>query len=566
MAISASLAAPAKWKPVSGGMTDTSAAFDVVAGDLLVMWGVEGEASLPVTLTPSDNVGLTWLYKIDFFNGSNSPIWVWTALVPTDATGVVVTVTASYTSNWRWGVVKVKGASGVMLDAWVPYGLTTPPYTANAILSQQDGALVVWGDYNHVNASARTLYPDRDHGNVELDYYRNSSYLTSGCMFWRATTDGITPVGVGNFSGAKVSMAVIRFEPSGLKIPNGDFEAGIGSWYDAGPYFGFPPATLSIDSTNPHTGIYALNVLYPDSASGAPLVGEWVADGMTVGRRYTLSGWVLVPSGSPPVRIEGLFVGGTSTPLSSVHDTWEFLTKSFTYSGGPTLFVSCDCYYGGGYPVTAGQGFLVDGIRLIEEQRITVNQVVETDLAQVVDPGITIRRVTETDTALAITPIHTKLVVIGQPFEMSQAQQVTIAKNVLPGMTTETELAQPVVALTIGTTTVMTVAQATETDTAIAVAPALNPLIGNVRLVRTEGIDDHPRPRTGLWRRVAFPRTLPMLLLYRDGTVRELTSEGTQYDLVGVDYVIQGAWHGTMDDWQAGVLIGAGYTLRSEDR
>lgn len=82
-----------------------------------------------------------------------------------------------------------------------------------------------------------------------------------------------------------------------------------------------------------------------------------------------------------------------------------------------------------------------------------------------------------------------------------------------------------------------------------------------VQLVWNVTVDDHPRPTYHpLWRRVRTPNTKYGLLLYRDGRVVE-TYDVTNARLLGADFVVTARWYGRDTDWQARVLLNAGYTL-----
>lgn len=74
---------------------------------------------------------------------------------------------------------------------------------------------------------------------------------------------------------------------------------------------------------------------------------------------------------------------------------------------------------------------------------------------------------------------------------------------------------------------------------------------------------DTPRPPdfSPLWRKIQFPLTPVLLLLWQDGTVK--VADSYTNDTLHADDVILGGhpWHTAPDSWQAQVLQAAGYTL-----
>lgn len=93
-----------------------------------------------------------------------------------------------------------------------------------------------------------------------------------------------------------------------------------------------------------------------------------------------------------------------------------------------------------------------------------------------------------------------------------------------------------------------------------------------VRLVNTSvgNFHDLPRPRrhregthwVGLWPRLVHPATQKGLLLWQDGTVKEVTDWPGQIGDAADDYIAGGTvWIGMDNSWQAEVLAAAGYTL-----
>lgn len=86
--------------------------------------------------------------------------------------------------------------------------------------------------------------------------------------------------------------------------------------------------------------------------------------------------------------------------------------------------------------------------------------------------------------------------------------------------------------------------------------------MAQVRLVLDKAVDDHPRGKHPLARRLLFPTTQIALLLYVDGTVIE-TDQVLELPTPRPDAVVGGGheWVGEDDSWEATVLDAAGYTL-----
>lgn len=481
-----SLAAPARW--VNGtGTNDVSDPFDYELGDTLVVYIAEAEANTGITYSCSvtSHTGFTWAT-----HGKNNDVgncgtqWGEFYGPPSNQTGVTVTLVNPGSSHIRWGVLRIRGSTGGYMASAYTKDLTTAPYHETQNLFETV-AIWMWADYNHINASGRTQYPSDA---SEVDYYRDSSYMTMG-VSWRNFSPTTPPAGyfdhgITGFSGAHVALRLQAYYlASGVQQVNQAVES------DLAQALTFLPATVSLDQ--------------PVESDLAQPVDHY--------------------------RIKPV---GQATSVETAQP-----------------------------------------VALSHTSKIILGQATETQLAQVVAAGriLPVAQVAETDEILGpITGAH--LAEIGQSVETSDANPVTALGTTAIIQAVETDEANPVLAL--GPRAVV-VGQVDETDAArlmdVGHGPPLPPPppppVPRYRLVRNDGIDDHPRPNHGLWRRVAFPRTLPMLLLSGDplsnvpGTVRELRSEGTQYDLEGVTYVIGGTWYGDQGDWIAITLQAAGYTL-----
>lgn len=115
--------------------------------------------------------------------------------------------------------------------------------------------------------------------------------------------------------------------------------------------------TLSASMTHVHSGIQSLKVTAGAGTNGTFGTGLNVS-GLTVGREYTLSGWVLNESASTVAATVANIAYGTSTGASS---EWVRLTMTFTATA-TTHQIGFD----GAAPSAQGQVFYVDDVMLEE--------------------------------------------------------------------------------------------------------------------------------------------------------------------------------------------------------
>lgn len=104
------------------------------------------------------------------------------------------------------------------------------------------------------------------------------------------------------------------------------FEGGtVGSWAPGGT----APPTLAASTTQAHSGTYSLRVTW--ATGGSFPLASYAIPKLIMGRVYTASLWVYVPSGSPVVTLvlggEGVFGSGSTT-----NDAWERISVTWTAS------------------------------------------------------------------------------------------------------------------------------------------------------------------------------------------------------------------------------------------
>lgn len=122
---------------------------------------------------------------------------------------------------------------------------------------------------------------------------------------------------------------------------NVDFEHGVTGWFSTDAFGAATPVpAASITSSTEHfvDPSHSMKIEWPDLIPGTGSAGVWSwADGTDPLALWTFSCWVYVPSGSPDVRIDALFV--SSGPWMSVKDQWVKMTHtSLPQSSGDIPF------------------------------------------------------------------------------------------------------------------------------------------------------------------------------------------------------------------------------------
>ncbi|WP_412079050.1 carbohydrate binding domain-containing protein [Streptomyces xanthophaeus] len=102
------------------------------------------------------------------------------------------------------------------------------------------------------------------------------------------------------------------------------FESGVTDGWAAKS--GQAPAAIVASTVRAHQGTYSLRVDWATTGTGGVL--EQVVYGLDIGRTYTVSGWVWVPTGDPAVRwrIDDAAPG----TASSTTNAWQQISKTFT--------------------------------------------------------------------------------------------------------------------------------------------------------------------------------------------------------------------------------------------
>jgi hypothetical protein len=105
----------------------------------------------------------------------------------------------------------------------------------------------------------------------------------------------------------------------------GTFDGDIGLWIGGGVT---PPTIVSVTTTRAYIGTGSLLIEW-QSGTTNPRAQTQRATPWVIGKEYTLSAWVYVPTGSPAIRWSVNHLG-TLGPVTTVYDTWVQMTYTFT--------------------------------------------------------------------------------------------------------------------------------------------------------------------------------------------------------------------------------------------
>jgi len=219
---------------------------------------------------------------------------------------------ASEAPAWRDVSALVKGGSGVRITrGGGDRHEDVPPGRCTFTLDNRDG------DYSDTSGMAPSLFRKR----VRVSYR--------------------TPGVAGNL----------------LPAEDASFEGGtVGSWaFDT--FWGFPVGTRANSAVRAQAGTKSMLITWPTTAGGS-----WVKTfftGLVIGRTYTVSAYVYVPTGSPDVRLAEPF-GVVEGAYTAVKNAWTRITATFVatstfHSTGPYVATA-----------TAGHQCWVDSIQIDE--------------------------------------------------------------------------------------------------------------------------------------------------------------------------------------------------------
>lgn len=127
-------------------------------------------------------------------------------------------------------------------------------------------------------------------------------------------------------------------------VPNPDFESAITGWNT--------PGTNTQSTAEAQSGTHSMLVTWP-TASGNQITFTGVS-GLTPGQQYTFGAYVYVPTGSPAVRVDCLYVA--SSGWTTVNNQWVRLSCTFTATAN-THYIVIET----NGSTTSGQQVYVDG-------------------------------------------------------------------------------------------------------------------------------------------------------------------------------------------------------------
>ena len=133
-------------------------------------------------------------------------------------------------------------------------------------------------------------------------------------------------------------------------------ETSAADWYSNDVFGSYVTAAVARSTTRAWTGAASLLITWPTTGIGS--IGMTLLTGLVIGRAYTASAYVYVPSGHPNVALHAVFlVAGTATATKTA---WTRITVTFTATSSAQAI--------GVYAATAtsGQQCWVDGIQVDE--------------------------------------------------------------------------------------------------------------------------------------------------------------------------------------------------------
>lgn len=138
-------------------------------------------------------------------------------------------------------------------------------------------------------------------------------------------------------------------------VTNPSFETNTTGWLSSTGYgAATSPATFARSTTRANTGTASLLVTWPTTSY------TWVdtqITGLTPGATYTASCYVWVPTGSPDVRMNVLFIAAGD--WTTVKNAWTRISVTFTASSSGQAFIGPQVYGS-----TSGQQVYVDSVML----------------------------------------------------------------------------------------------------------------------------------------------------------------------------------------------------------
>jgi hypothetical protein len=185
----------------------TTASFDVLAGDVLVAYSTNGEASGDDSFGISGG-SLTWTRQVSIITSSNSELAIWTAIVDTNKS-MTVSFTSSAAVAFGGSVSTFRGSDGIGATSStnVSGGAPTLNLTTTGVRS---AIFVANGDWNAVDGSSRTWRTNAGTLTERSYYLDTGNYTEYGGYHADVTATGTYAVGLSAPGAQKYSLGAIE--------------------------------------------------------------------------------------------------------------------------------------------------------------------------------------------------------------------------------------------------------------------------------------------------------------------------------------------------------------------
>lgn len=164
----------------------TTAAFDVQAGDLIVVQASVENGGAQSVVTPSASGGsVTWTQQARVpaaSNASTAAAWCWTGVVGTTATGITVSLARPTTDTTLWwgfsaSVYRNHGGVGAVFNGTNGTGANSAP-SVTATCAANSAVVCQVNDWNAADGTTRTWRTINGSPETETVYFRDAAHHT----------------------------------------------------------------------------------------------------------------------------------------------------------------------------------------------------------------------------------------------------------------------------------------------------------------------------------------------------------------------------------------------------
>lgn len=352
----------------------TSAAVNVQAGDLIVLFSGSGDATNPISNPTASGGSITWTLRQSYETAGDCATYCWTGAVGATAS---VTISLSPTNGigWGWTASLWRNHGGVGNSAKAQ-GTGAPSVTLAA--SAKSAVLVASDDYNALVGSTRTWRTVDGSPLTESSYVQSGTYIThyegydSNISTAGSFALGLTAPTGQRFSSTAVEILgkssngyadTVNLSGSGTFGVSGkplllvtDALSGSGTLSFAGAITSVGSVTFAGSGSLTNSG--RLGVNFTDSLSGSGTLGlsGVVAGGSSYTGTINLSGsGTLSNSSARPTLIGSLSFSGTGTLANSSNSA---AVGAVALSGLGTLGLSSNTTVANGAVTLSGLGSL----------------------------------------------------------------------------------------------------------------------------------------------------------------------------------------------------------------